>query len=83
MPARSRVPSKLPKKKSLSFFNGPPKVPPKMLKIDLALPLLDGFYALNPNFDQENVTVLKLTAANQLRSIVSALGYSGAQAQIK
>jgi hypothetical protein len=45
--------------------------------LDQALPLLDGFYALSPNADQEYVTVLKLTTANQLRSIVSGLGYSG------
>ena len=42
IPARSSVPSKLPKKNSLSLTMGPPNVPPKMLKIFLAFPLVAG-----------------------------------------
>jgi hypothetical protein len=45
--------------------------------LDQALPLIDGFWALNPVSDAEYATVLRQTAASQLRSVVDELGRRG------
>ena len=45
--------------------------------LDQALPLIDGFRALNPVSDAEYATVLKQTAASQLKSVVEELGRRG------
>ncbi len=42
-----------------------------------ALPLLNRLYALKPDFDEEYVSVLQQTAASQLSSLVTELGYLG------